>query len=124
MADLIARAVKRLHRQLCENAGVEIVYFRGNDSAVLGAIALKAETFSEPVEDFQFSAKRRDFGVGMDQLIVGGEKIEPAENDRIEADGKVYRVCALENGRCFRSMDNLGILYRVYTVETGESLSE
>lgn len=122
MANLISKAVKRLHGRLCENAGVEIVYARGTETRELTAVALLAEVESDAVSDQLFSSRRRDFGIAADQLIVGGAKIEPQDGDTILANGKKYRVVAFENGRCFRSMDNLGILSRVFTIQTGEAV--
>jgi hypothetical protein len=123
MATLISRAVTRHHARLAKAAGVVVNYVRGTDTKSLTVIALGMDNESDGIDDEFYTTRRRDFGIAADELIVGQVKIEPAEGDFIDYDGTRYSVNPVDRGRCFKVMDNLGLLLRVHTIETGAASS-
>jgi hypothetical protein len=102
---------------------VVVNYVRGTDTKSLTVIALGMDNESDGIDDEFYTTRRRDFGIAADELIVGLVKIEPAEGDFIDYDGIRYSVNPVDRGRCFKVMDNLGLLLRVHTIETGAASS-
>lgn len=118
---LLERAARWLKDGLDAAAAIEVDYIVDTHAKEgLKAVPGNADFANIDVEPAVVSAKRFDWVIASDELIVNSVKVEPASGHIIRhhlADGRtaVYEVQPLVNDRCYTVSDQLGVLYRVHT---------
>lgn len=119
---LLARSARFLGTALKSVAKERIAYARGVNCLTLEAIPGRHENQLDAIEEQQASAREFDWIVCSNELLIDGRKIEPQLGDVItwcDLDGndRTYHVVQGQLDRCFSVVDQLGILYRIHTVE-------
>lgn len=124
MSSLISQGVDWLAGQLQEAAGEAIVYTRGEANLQLTAVLGRTPFRFIDDEGYSTLERRRDFLVPAADLVVGGQRFEPAAADLITrtVDGvaRKYRPNAPNGEPCWRPADPAGRLVRIHTIEVAQ----
>jgi hypothetical protein len=117
---LLRNASRWLGKTLQVAAAETIIYRRGDDDADLTkAIPGRNVHALHDIEGEQQSEIEYDWMIAANELIIGSLKVEPEKGDRIiwnRPDGQTatYTVLPDASDRCYRDVDQFGILYRVH----------
>lgn len=97
-------------------AGGDILYDRSGDSVALTAVAAATRIDIAGGDGSAVTATVRDFLIAAAALRLGGRAAEPEPGDRITAaDGGIYEVVRLADGRCWRPSGTAGTTLRIHT---------
>ena len=120
-ANLLERGIL-LHRgRVTDVAAVSVQIVAGNEVIeVLNAVPGRHEFQSYSTDEFVGTAEAFDWIVAEQDLVFNGVKKQPVEGWLVkwqlpEGRTAVYRVTPAGAPRCFDTMDQLGILYRLHT---------
>jgi hypothetical protein len=104
-------------------AGEAVTYTRGGSYVTIAAAVPAATRVDMAGDDGSaVTATIRDYLVAAAALVLGGATVEPEPGDRVTAaDGTVYEVVRLADGRCWRPSGTAGTTLRIHTqlIETG-----
>ena len=120
MSSLLTRAARFLDRTLHGVAAEDVVYTRGGTSIEIEAIPGSRNALLDEIEGEQASSVDFDWIISADNLLIGGVKVEPQKGDTIvwidaRDNTRTYKVLPDDNERCFRPVDQLGLMYRIHT---------
>lgn len=74
--------------------GVAVTYQRGESSVSLTATRGRTEFETDDGAGMPLSYESADWLVSAADLVIGGERIEPRQGDKVTDGGKVYEVLA------------------------------
>ena len=119
MADLLGQAVDWLNGRRAAHLSRTVTYVRGAESVELSATL--GSTVYEVTDEAgaTIQAKATDFILSADELVLGGEPVEPQVGDRIHvaAGDKVlvFEVLELASAGHYRPSDPYGVTLRIHT---------
>jgi len=119
MVDLLGQAVDWVNGMRAAHLSRSVTYVRGGESVEL--LATLGSTLYEVTDEAgaTVQAKATDFIVSADELVLGGEPVEPQVGDSIHvaAGGKVlvFEVLELAGAGHYRPCDPYGAALRIHT---------
>jgi hypothetical protein len=135
MINLFDAAAALMAATLKSHASVAITYRRGPQSVALRASVGRNPTEADSREGATIEAEARDFLITAADLILGGGRVEPKVDDRIEmtlgdtvATFAVFRPLSQSSGGVdqldphFRYSDRGGAILRVHTKRVSASV--
>jgi len=115
MTDMLANASAWLDRQRAGNLAQTVTYGRGALTVELAATAGQSDHDVEAGEGYIETVRTVDFLLTAEDLLLGGEAVEPEPGDRIAWRDDTYEVLPPGNERCFRFTDPHETTIRVHT---------
>lgn len=115
----LAGPIARLVATLKAHAGVAITYRRGSDSVALTAAKTSVAQEVMTADGGVIDARRYDWIIQADELILGGAVAEPAEGDLIDQVIGLatyrYEVMPVGTESHYRAVDPSATAWRVHT---------
>jgi len=117
MANLVTNSVLRHHAALLHVAGVEAVYFRGNDAIELRIVPGRHRPEQYGSEYEESTSDSSDWLILASDLAFDGVKVQPERGDRIVVDGDSHEVVHQGEIDPWRFTDQTRTVLRVFTVQ-------
>lgn len=122
MSNLMSRARSMLARNLKQAAGVSVTYTRGSSSVALsGDTAVWVGNTLFKLQDaggLRMEWGERDYLIAAADLVIGGSRVEPAENDRItetvNGTAMTFEVLPITGEPAWRWSDPGRTIYRIH----------
>ena len=119
MGNLLATASEWLAGMRKAHAASAITYRRGQDAIQIDAQKLSVNMELDRGDGVVVEAQRMDWIVAVDDLVLGGQKTEPAEGDEIEhtigSTKYIYEVMSLGTDSHFRPVGPYGNAWRIHS---------
>lgn len=126
MADLLRAGVKMLNSLQRESCSQSVTYQRGSDSVTVRATISSSRGETQLEYGVRETWEARDFLISCDDLVLDGDRVEPAEGDRIvesalnESDEVVSTETYVvlppnEHEPAWRYSDEHRLRYRIHT---------
>ena len=120
MTDMLRTGRAWLAGQMTSHLASQVVYRRGASSATINACFADADREVEDADGIRIGATMIDFLIAASAFEAAfGAGAEPANGDRIVADGRIYEVLDLAGQGLWRWSGAPGVAMRVHTKQVG-----
>jgi len=119
VANVLKRASEWLAGMRKAHAAVPVAYRRGQQAIQIDAQKLSVNVELDRGDGVTVEAQRMDWIVAVDDLVLGGQKTEPAEGDQIEhtigSTKCTYEVMPLGTDSHYRPVGPYGTAWRIHS---------